>query len=90
MPYDEISVRLHLDRAFRKGLDLRFELYLMDGAVLGRKLAVGRLALAWVSRQRDFALRAEEVPAAVLEEIVAGVSGQFLQVVKDKRYAVSE
>jgi acyl-CoA thioesterase FadM len=87
MPYDEVSVRLHIDRMFRKGIDLRCELFLKNGTALGRKLAVARLALAWVSRQRDAALQAEPVPVAVLDGIAAKISGQSPQVIKDKNYA---
>nr|WP_294543324.1 type I polyketide synthase [uncultured Rhodopila sp.] len=87
MPYDEISVRLHLDRVLRKGLDLRCELYLKNGAVLGRKLAVARLALAWVPRQRDSALLAEAVPAAVLNELAVKASRPCPQIIDDRIFA---
>jgi NAD(P)-dependent dehydrogenase (short-subunit alcohol dehydrogenase family)/acyl-CoA thioesterase FadM len=87
MPYDLISVRLHLDRVFRKGLDLRCELFLTDGAGLGRKLAVARLALAWVARHRDSCIQPELVPAAVLDEIAAKISRTSLHVVEEKTYA---
>jgi acyl-CoA thioesterase FadM/NADP-dependent 3-hydroxy acid dehydrogenase YdfG/phosphopantetheinyl transferase len=87
MPYDEISVRLHLVRVLRKGLDLRFEIYMRNDADAGRKLAVGRLALAWVSRRRDSAVQAEPVPEAVLDGITAKICGRSLQVIEGKNYA---
>jgi enediyne polyketide synthase len=87
MPYDEISVRLHLDRVFRNGLDLRCELYLKNGSVLGRKLAVARLALAWVSRQRDSALQAEAMPVAVLNELAAKAGRPAPQIIDDRIFA---
>jgi acyl-CoA thioesterase FadM len=69
MPYDQVTVRMYLDKLFECGVDLRFELLLGDA---GRKLAVGRTGLAWVLRDTAAPLRSEPLPPAISAGLLAG------------------
>ena len=69
MPFDQVAVRMNLDRLFERGLDLRFELFQMNDGVLGKKLAVARTGLVWVPRKRSSPHQSEPVPASVLAKL---------------------
>jgi hypothetical protein len=71
MPFDRISVRLFLDGVLQNGVDLRAEFSLTNGNDPGKRLAVARVALAWVPRQRGSRLQAQPIPVAISDDLSA-------------------